>query len=340
MRKLILSAAVAVAVMASCAKSETGTADKRSYPIGFSDGVISRGTNPVTDSRWNVVAVKGAAGSVDYATGSQEFLDVYNYDADDRANCTYDGSTATPKYRYYDGVNSYKFICWGQNLLGGYQINALTGTEAAYTADATDPTIAFAVPAAADVDLVKAMSPEVTLAMQANTAPDNRVALTFYHTLSKVRFTFRTTTYTPQQPIVVTGLSFTVNSSEGNLNAAVADSGTWSDLGTAATYTIAGWKGTPLPDGSAVLPVAYPWAEETTVASNSTFYVMPQQLVNTTDKINLSYTVNGVAATKEFPLATLLEPGKSYNYQITIDLNRIDFTALIEDWAADTEIQF
>lgn len=321
MKKMILSAAVVVVAMTACTKSEIGTVDKRSYPISFTDGMITKAT-ALTDSRWNVIAVKGTAGSVDYVSGSQEFLDVYNYDADDRDGCTYDGSTASPQYRYYDGVNTYKFICWGQNLLGTFRVNSLPGTEAAYTAAAI-PTISFTVPAAADVDLVKAMTGEVTPTMQA--AADNRVALNFFHTLSKVRFTFRTQTYTPQQPIVVTGLSFTVDSKTGVLSAAAANSGTWEVSASPATYTVQNWKLTPLPTGGL-------FTVETDPEAGSTFYVMPQLLTAANAKIDLSYTINGVAATKQIPLNTLLEPGKSYNYQITIDLNRIDFTAQVEDW--------
>ncbi len=333
MRKLIFSAAVVVAAMTSCAKSETGVADKHSYPIGFTNGVISR-VNAVTDSKWNVVAVKGTAGSIDYLAASEEFRDVYNYKTSGRNDCTYDDSQASPKYRYYDGVNTYRFICWGKNVLGGYEIADLTSAEAAYTAHISDPTIAFTVPAAANLDLVKAKTEDVTLTDQS--AANNEVQLRFYHTLSKVRFTFRTTTYTLDQPIKVTGLSFTVNSKSGNLGVAEAGSGTWSSVaGGAATYTIpvGSWINAALDDSATYKEMTTPAG----TVSTSTFYVMPQQLVNTTDEILLSYTVGGVPATKHLPLSMLLEADHSYNFQITINLNRIDFTALVEDWVGEGE---
>ncbi len=337
MKKIILVAALAAVAMAGCTKSETLDLNKSTKAIGFSNSIITRGTKAVTNSTWNVAAyndngVNGATS--DYS--NKLWSDVYTYVRGDRDACKF-AKGGTPGYRYYDGQSTYNFLCWG-NAVGEDASYVLLGdintTTYPLVNDDDHPSITFAVPTGATLDLVKAMIESVD-----GTSQSDELDIVFYHTLSRVRFQFKTTSYDPQAQIVIKSVTLNVPKSSGSL-----------DL--TAAYNASGWNPWT-PDAS---PVAGSYSLDNlkTTSLNQTsfdkwestagyqmFYIMPQGGFTTLTEaqIVVEYTVNGLPTDapwqkKELTLKdkVTFETGKSYMFQITLDPNRIDFIPVVEEW--------
>ncbi len=310
---MIFGAAMVAVVMTSCTNSEILDMSE-GRAISFKNTVMTRATTPLTgNGTFNINAYKAASSVAHGAT--VEFSDIYNLATDKY--------TDVPMY-YYDGINSYWFYGYAKtNVTTAAVATALdAGVTATYTSALT-PTLAFTAPG--NVDLVVMATGEKAI----GTAQNPQMNIVFYHALSRVRFTAKTQTYEPtKSKIVVTDITFTTPKNACTINKFDQPS-TLAHVvasGSTGTYAISSGFQTEVTATSATVEAS----------ANTAFFVVPQQLSATS--LIVGYTVGGVTRSKTFDLSGLtLYPGKSYNFEIIINLNEITFNATLEEWAEETK---
>lgn len=315
MKKMCLLAAMAVVGMTSCTNDEVMEISE-GRAISFENAVLKKGATALEAGTFNICAFKFAATGPHGAT--PEFTDLYTLGTDKY------GASAD-KMRYYDGVNSYWFYGYAKTnattTTAATAFNAtLTGTNT-FTA-AASPKLAFTA-VAGDEDIVVMATGEKTI----GTAQNPQMPITFFHALSRVRFTAKTDTYdSPVSQIKITGITFTTPKNACDITGFGPAKGNVSVVATGSTA------------GSYSITSNFQTELTTTVENAETtdkvFFVVPQDLSATSLKVD--YTVGGVAKTKTFDLTTpsqvTLVAGSSYNFEITINLNMITFNASLEDW--------
>ncbi len=314
MKKIIFWAIMGAAGMVSCTNNETLEISE-GRAISFKNAVVTKAATALENGTFSIYAFKGTAGT---HPSAMTYTDVYTLATDKY------GDSADKMY-YYDGVNSYWFY-------GYAATNTITTTAA--TAFAANPTgVTFNVgttpsldfnAAAGDVDLVVMGTGEKTTGTQQNP----QMPITFYHALSRVRFTAKTQTHEPTlSQIKITGITFTTSKDACNVTGfgpAKSNVNVTATGSTAGSYVLTGNFQTELTTTAQKV--------ETT---DKVFFVVPQQLSATSLIVN--YTVGGVARAKTFDLSSLtLLAGSSYNFEIIINLNEITFNASLEDWAETT----
>ncbi len=314
---MIFLAAMVAVCMTSCTNSEILDMSE-GRAISFKNAVMTR-ASALESGTFNICAFKAAAGGSH--TGTALFEDVYTLGTDKY------GASADKMY-YYDGVNSYWFY-------GYAKTNATTTTAATgFVKDpagttftvAAAPSIVFNATTGGNIDLVVMATGEKTV----GTAQNSQMPITFYHALSRVRFTAKTTTYDEDLPIKITGITFTTpqdactvtgfGPAKANLTVTATGS-------TTKTYSIT----SDFQDNLTTTAVEVNTTDQV-------FFVVPQNIQ--TGVLKVKYKVNDSVTEfeKTITLPNLgLLAGNSYNFELTINLNEITFNASLEDWVDITK---
>ncbi len=337
MKKILFTTALAVIALTACTKSEPLDLPQ-SRAIGFGDPVLTRASTTLNVGQFNVVAFRGPVGATLVPAFTHVFTDQYSLaNATDKYKKTggADPTLWTGMY-YYDGVHDYAFYGYAKtnqttlaapgNLAFVAEPEGVVATVGATPAGCK---IVFTAGNDNQIDLVTMATGKVLLSggQAANQA------VVFKHALARVRFTAWTTVAdVANNPIVITSIVLKAPLSKGEVTYANfgMDPGeeTMTDCAAPAiTYTL------PLEAPAVtVFPILGETATTPATTSGEVFYLVPQTLSGA-DNLVVNYTVGGVAApAKKFSLTNTLASGKSYNFNLKIDLNGITFNASLEDW--------
>lgn len=293
MKKILLTLSAAALVLASCAKIETVKVDEN-RAISFSN-FVSNQTKAVT----NVTTADLTAFYVfgDYNEGAS--IAFSNTKVTGK-----EGGDYTPENpAYWITDKTYEFAAYADGNDGkleeGISFSNGTLTISGYTVDDAK-------------DLIAATASEVSAPAAGN---DQKVALTFHHLLSKVKFTFSTVAVPEAFRMEVSNLTFNAiktgaSCSFSNNNLVSAWTGTNGD------YTIATLGDYAVTGGS---------------ASTDDILVIPQ--VNTGIEVSFTVTIydenkNTEIATKEYTASIATtegwKAGYMYNYTATINPNDVN----------------
>ena len=309
MKKSIFLLAAAAAAFASCTQNEVmEVAENRA--IGFSSFVNNntRAVNPLDESNLNKFFVFG-----NYGTGT--WTPVYTNVAVNGGTVGDDSEWTPEKTAYWQASHAYRFAAYSD---GG---NSFAG--ASFNADAQELTLkGYAV---GDNDLIAAIPAELT----SNDDPtrNDDVELSFYHMLSRVKFTFSNTDsydYTMViSDIKVTAINqatgkYTYNAAGNTIDwtestsTGVYDFGTLSDIAEAvnpdgSTHSVELFV---IPQSNALLQVTF----------TATFSDNAGKIAEGTFRGQLAYSGDTSSTTDEWA------PGYMYNYQVTINGSTIDPT--------------
>ena len=320
MKKLFI-AILGVAAFAACSQDVTLETPKGAA-IGFDNVFVENATKAAADISAANLANFGVYGSIINAEGAKGMI--FNNQTVAKGAEGYSYSPA----QYWVAATTYNFVALAPQTAANW-------TYANAENDAYNGVISFNNAAAAGEQDLLFASHGRTTADKLTAAPE-KVAFTFNHMLSRVKFTFTNGFHQGSNvTLKITDVTITNAHAEGTLavaNGVVAEDWTGSEatfarlFGNLDTEILAENGGNGATEHYYLLPTA-------TATYDITFTVALYQAGVLVDTYNRNATIS-----------IDLEKGKSYNFQATLnkdntsdeagELYPIEFTATVNDWAA------
>ena len=320
MKKLFI-AILGVAAFAACSQEMTLETPKGAA-IGFDNVFVENATKAAADISAANLANFGVYGSIINAEGAKGMI--FNNQTVAKGAEGYSYSPA----QYWVAATTYNFVALAPQTAANW-------TYANEENDAYNGVISFNNAAAAGEQDLLFASHGRTTADKLTAAPE-KVAFTFNHMLSRVKFTFTNGFHQGSNvTLKITDVTITNAHAEGTLavaNGVVAEDWTGSEatfarlFGNLDTEILAENGGNGATEHYYLLPTA-------TATYDITFTVALYQAGVLVDTYNRNATIS-----------LDLEKGKSYNFQATLnkdntsdeagELYPIEFTATVNDWAA------